>query len=86
MIASDIPHGSIFLLPWIKRRIAENRNVIAIFSGDTGSGKSYGAIRLAEVIDPTFNLDRVVFTVEDFVSLINADLPRGQQLYLMTPV
>ena len=69
--------NSVWLLQAIHRRIEENRNFIAIFTGDTGSGKSYSAIRLAERVDPGFDVDRIVFTVKDFIALVNADLPRG---------
>ncbi len=68
---------SLWLIPAIKRRIRENRNFIAIFTGDTGSGKSWAAIRLAELIDPSFNADRIVFTVQDFMHLINSPMTKG---------
>lgn len=47
--------NSVWLLQYIHKRIEENRNFIAIFTGDTGSGKSYSAIRLAEMVDTTFS-------------------------------
>lgn len=69
--------NSAWLLQYIHKRIDENRNFIAIFTGDTGSGKSYSAMRLAERVDPNFSVDRIVFTVTDFIHLINSDLPKG---------
>ena len=39
--------NSVWLLQWFKHRIQKNRNVIALFIGDTGSGKSLSSIRLA---------------------------------------
>ena len=69
--------NSMWLLQWIRNRIKKNRNLIALFIGDTGSGKSYSSIRLAETIDPAFSVDRIVFTVEDFMKLINSGLPKG---------
>ncbi len=69
---------SIWLIPYIRKRINENRNFIALFVGDTGSGKSYSAISLAEQIDPNFSVDQIVFTVQDFVHLLNhADMPKA---------
>ncbi len=68
---------SVWLLQWFRRRLESNRNVIALFVGQTGSGKSYSAIRLAERVDPNFSVDRIVFTVEDFMALVNSDLPKG---------
>ncbi|MHB1470090.1 MAG: hypothetical protein ACYCSA_00950 [Thermoplasmataceae archaeon] len=47
--------NSVWILQYIHKRIEENRNFIAIFTGDTGSGKSYSAIRLAEMVDTTFS-------------------------------
>ena len=69
--------NSVWLLQWFNNRIKKNRNVIALFVGDTGSGKSLSSIRLAERVDPSFNVDRVVFTVQEFVSLVNSGLPPG---------
>jgi DNA-directed RNA polymerase subunit M/transcription elongation factor TFIIS len=67
-------HGekSIWLIPWIKRRIMQNRNLIGIFVGDTGSGKSLSSISLAEQIDPGFSVERIVFTVQDLITLVNS--------------
>ena len=69
--------NSVWLLQWFKHRIQKNRNVIALFIGDTGSGKSLSSIRLAERVDPSFNVDRIVFTVQEFVSLVNSGLSPG---------
>ena len=50
----------------------ENRNFLAAIVGPTGSGKSYSALRLAETIDPNFSIERVVFTPEEFMDLLNS--------------
>ncbi len=68
---------SVWIIPWIENRIAENRNANMIFVGDTGSGKSYSSIALAEQVDPNFWVDRIVFTARDFIGLVNSDLPKG---------
>jgi len=47
----------------------ENKNVILIIVGETGSGKSWASLRIAERLDPKFTIDNVVF---DVVSFINA--------------
>ena len=73
----ETPGRSAWLLPWIRHRIAKNRNLIALFIGDTGSGKSLSAIRLGELVDPGFAVERIVFTVKDFLALVNSDLPPG---------
>jgi predicted Zn-ribbon and HTH transcriptional regulator len=77
MSGDDSLKNSVWLLQWIRNRIRKNRNLIALFIGDTGSGKSMSAIRLAERVDPNFSVERVVFTVEDFLELVNSDLPVG---------
>ena len=63
----------------IWRRVNKlNRNYICCFVGGTGSGKSWSAISLAKTLDPTFNLDRIVFTPEQFLNLLNTTtLPKG---------
>ncbi len=73
----DTTKNSVWLLQWIRNRIRKNRNLIALFIGDTGSGKSLSSIRLAERVDPNFNVDRIVFTVDDFLALVNSGLPPG---------
>ncbi len=71
---------SVWLLPWIRNRLRKNRNLIALFIGDTGSGKSLSSIRLAELVAPEFSNDRIVFTVKDFLSLGNSDFKPGSAI------
>ncbi len=54
-----------------------NLNAICIWVGPTGSGKSYSALRMAELVDPDFALSRIVFRPLDFLDLINQDLPKA---------
>lgn len=61
---------------WIAAQVAErvrerNLNAICIFVGPTGAGKSYSALRMAELMDPSFTMKRVVFRALDFLDLIN---------------
>lgn len=74
---SESMKNSVWLMQWIRNRIKKNRNIIALFIGDTGSGKSMASIRLAERVDPNFTVDRIVFTVKEFLSLVNGGLPPG---------
>jgi ABC-type oligopeptide transport system ATPase subunit len=56
----------------IHKRINKyNKNWLAVIVGETGSGKSYSAMKLAELLDPTFNISRVVFTPKGFIKLLN---------------
>jgi len=53
-------------------------NWMASVVGPTGSGKSWAAIRLAEVLDPDFTVDQVAFSVEEFMRLVTDEsLGRG---------
>ena len=58
---------------WINRRIKAKRNFLMAVVGETGSGKSYLALRLAEKFDRNgdFNVDHVVFTPSDFLDCVN---------------
>lgn len=70
------------IVSWIKNRIKENRNANLIFTGQTGSGKSYSAMKLGEMLDPDFDIDKIVFDVKSFLELINQKppLPKGSVL------
>lgn len=61
----------------IKRVMKQNRNYLVAFVGETGSGKSYAAIEFALQLDPTFTIERIVFSVQEFMALINSGLPSG---------
>jgi len=65
-----------FFIEEVKARIKSKRNIVIVIHGPTGSGKSYLALRMAEVLDPTFNIERVVFTPEDFFRQVK-HLPQG---------
>jgi hypothetical protein len=55
-----------------------NKNWLGVVCGGTGSGKSYSAIKLAEEIDPNFNIDQIVFSGEEFLEILTSKkLKRG---------
>lgn len=54
------------------RMLRRNKNWLCVVCGPTGSGKSYTAIRLGEIIDPNFSINNVVFTPQAFMALINS--------------
>jgi len=61
-----------YLVAQIKKRIQRKKNFVACIVGETGSGKSYYALRLAELIKPNFDVNlNVVFTAKDFLKRIN---------------
>lgn len=70
-----------WLRDFIVERLEHEGSVVAIFVGRTGSSKSGSAISLAYAMDPTFNLDRIVFRIEDFFRISTENsLPPGSFL------
>lgn len=71
------------LVQYIKDRILrQNKNFIGIAVGATGSGKSLACLKLAEKVDPTFDVTRVCFTAKQFMDCINdliADTELGKR-------
>lgn len=45
----------------------ENQHFIGVVVGPEGSGKSYTALKIGEVVDPTFNAERVMFDPAEFL-------------------
>lgn len=67
----------------VYRRVHEwNQNFMGVFVGETGKGKSYGAIRTAEALYPDFSADDIAFTLEEFFTLVEEDRPEGSVIVL----
>ncbi len=65
--------GKLSVVRYIEKRLEENLNFLSIFTGETGIGKTWSAISLAELIDPEFDTEtQVVFGVREFMELINS--------------
>lgn len=63
---------------YIKNRIAQNKNFLGFISGQTGSGKSWSSISIAEQLDPEFKVNRIVFSGLELMRLINSgELKKG---------
>ncbi len=72
-----------WLMPWIRKRIARNMDILGLIVGPRGSGKSYSALELAYTCDSTFNQGRVMFDVTDFVDyVVDGDLKKGNSVIL----
>jgi len=68
------------LIQYIKDRVQnKNKNFLMLFVGATGSGKSYSALRLAEMLDNTFDIERVCFKAKDFMNCINDLVARSEK-------
>ena len=66
---------SYFLEPWIKKKFDEkiipdiqkkDKDAVIVIDGNEGSGKSTVGLQWCKYIDPSFNLERVVFTPDEF--------------------
>ena len=72
------PFGVEIIAEIRNRLILKNENYLLIITGRTGIGKSYAGMRLAELIQPSFAIEQVVFTHQQFLELINSgQLRRG---------
>ena len=60
------------IVKYIHYRIKSNKNFITSITGPTGSGKSWTALSIAELLDEDFNIDRVIFRAGDLMRLINS--------------
>ena len=56
---------------YIISRIRANKNFICCITGQTGSGKSYAALREGEILDSNFDISNVCFSPEEFMDLVN---------------
>lgn len=84
-MSPDIPdelQGRPLLQKIWKRMHRRNRNYMGAMVGPTGSGKSWAALRMAELIDPDFTVDQVAFSVGEFVELVNEDHPPGSVIVM----
>lgn len=69
-----------------KRIYRQDRNVLAIFCGATGTRKSGSAITFCDNMDVSrdnkrrFNNTRIVFKAQDFIKLVQSNLPKGSAI------
>lgn len=55
------------ILWYIKNRLKNNKNFLDCICGETGSGKSYAALKLGELLDPDFNINKVCLHAKKFM-------------------
>lgn len=58
-------------IAYIQKRNRLNKNFVFGIFGATGSGKSYSALRIGELVDPNFSVDNVCFKASEFLDLVN---------------
>lgn len=56
----------------------DNEHFMAAVVGREGSGKSYTSLKIAEVADPTFNADRVMFSPKAFLERLKEWKANGE--------
>lgn len=54
------------------RRIRNGQNVIGAVCGETGSGKSWSALRIGEMVDPSFGIDSIAFSTKEFLEMFGS--------------
>lgn len=68
------------LAEYIKQRVyKKNKNFLMLVVGSTGSGKSYGVLKLAEQLDPTFTIEDCCFKAKEFMDRINFHTKEGKK-------
>ena len=63
---------------YIKQRIKRNKNLLMLVAGDTGSGKSWTALAIAERVDEDFNEEKIIFTYDELIDVVETQkFPKG---------
>lgn len=75
---------------FVSRVMRKNQNNLCSIIGKTGSGKTYTAISICEIMSKMdgvpFTIDHVVFTLKDLMDLINSgELKRGSKIVFDEP-
>lgn len=76
---------------WMRgRTIKKNNNVLCSFVGPTGSGKTWSAVSVGEIVsklnDVPFTIDNIVFGLKELLDLINSNtLKRGSVIVFDEP-
>lgn len=67
------------LIRWVQKRLyKENKNWLSVITGETGSGKSWSALKIASEIDPDFDESKVILDSVKFMeSLVDKNWKQG---------
>lgn len=78
----EISKGTKYWIGYLRKRIVENKNFLGCFIGQTGSGKSYSAISLQELLaDGVIESDNIFMKSSDFIKrLVDGNLKPGTVL------
>ena len=72
LIASDDRKEPLWI-SYIKRRIENKKNFLGFIGGPTGAGKSWAGLSICNMVDPTFNPERIVTSMRQLIKLVNSD-------------
>ncbi len=64
---------------YIKYRIKNNKNFLCAITGKTGSGKSWSALSIGEMLNDDFDIHRVVFRFKDLMRDIRSGKYEGKK-------
>lgn len=73
---------------WLLRRVYDrvnesNEHFMGCIVGREGSGKSHTAIKIADMVDPTFNADRVIFDVAELLRVLKSGDHQPGNFYVL---
>lgn len=85
--AQSSPPQEIEHMPLIRGQIWRRMNVLndnwmGCITGETGSGKSWAGLRLCELLDPNFTVEKVAFSTKQFMELVKEDHPPGSMILM----
>jgi hypothetical protein len=74
--------------PWLLRKVwdrvnQQNEHFMGCIVGREGSGKSYTALKICNLIDPTFTADRVIFDVAELLEVLRSGEHDPGNFYLL---
>jgi len=69
--------GRVDILDTVRTRFVHNKNWLAIIVGNTGSGKSFTAIKIGMCLDSNFTANNVAFNTQELIQLIKTLPPRS---------
>lgn len=66
--------GNLSFILYIKKRLKNNLNFIALFSGSSGIGKTFAGLRTLYELDPTFDPEKqITFSFRETLNLANSE-------------
>lgn len=71
--------GRKLVFDMFRKRLSENRNLVILFSGKVGGGKSYASLSVADFLTPELNvgydLSALVYSIEEFIGQVRERKP-----------